>query len=265
MTMDTAPQKTESPVIEMTGVTVGSVQDLQVPVLEDVNWSVAAGDYWVVAGMQGSGKSDLMFMTAGLMPPQGGRYRFFGHDMPIFEDELLPERLRLGLVFDNGQLFHHLSVMDNVALPLRYHRGLTLEQGMERVRAALELTELTPWADTMPSALGRTWQKRAGLARALVLEPEVLALDNPLGGLDLRHANWWLNFLGQLSAGHSFMGGRRMTLIATAEDLRPWRNLAACFAVLHQKHFKILGHRPEFAGHADPLVKELLAEDLPAQ
>jgi ABC-type transporter Mla maintaining outer membrane lipid asymmetry ATPase subunit MlaF len=236
---------------------------LEVPVLEEVNWTVAANDFWVVAGMQGSGKSDLMFMTAGLMPPKGGRYQLFGHDMPIYEDQLLPIRLRLGLVFETGQLFHHLTVADNVALPLRYHRNLTREQAQERVNALLELTELAPFANSTPGALGRNWQKRAGLARALILEPELLALDSPLSGLDLRHTNWWLNFLTKLSAGHPFLQGRRMTLIVTAQDLRPWRNLAAHFAVLKQKRFMVLGHRAELTGHAEPLVKELLAEDLP--
>ena len=69
----------------------------------------------------------------------------------------------------------------------------------EKVEALLELTELSPWAESRPGALGRNWQKRVGLARALALEPDVLLLDNPLGGLDLRHTQWWLNFLGQLS------------------------------------------------------------------
>ena len=92
----------------MNGVAVGSLEDPEATVLEEVNWPVAAGDYWVIAGMHGSGKSDLMAMTGGLMAPRAGRYRLFGQDMPIYEPERLPERLRLGLVFDGGHLFHHL-------------------------------------------------------------------------------------------------------------------------------------------------------------
>ena len=265
MTSDATSTDQRATVIEMTGVGVGSQQDLEAHVLEDVNWSVAQGEYWVVAGMDGSGKSNLMSMTAGLMPPRNGSYRLFGHDMPIYEEELLPERLRLGLVFDAAQLFHHLTVAENIALPLHYHRNLTRQEGADRVRAMLELTGLASLANSMPGALGRNWQKRTGLARALMLEPEVLLLDNPLGGLDLRHAGWWLDFLGQLSSGGSnHPNSRRMTLIVTAEDLRPWRNRAGQFAILQKKRFTALGQREKLAGHSEPLVKELLAETTPA-
>jgi len=265
MTCDATSTDQRATVIEMTGVGVGSQQDLEAHVLEDVNWSVAQGEYWVVAGMDGSGKSDLMSMTAGLMPPRNGSYRLFGHDMPIYEEELLPERLRLGLVFDAAQLFHHLTVAENIALPLHYHRNLTRQEGADRVRTMLELTGLASLANSMPGALGRNWQKRTGLARALMLEPEVLLLDNPLGGLDLRHAGWWLDFLGQLSSGGSNRpNSRRMTLVVTAEDLRPWRNRAGHFAILQKQRFTTLGQREKLDGHSEPLVKELLAETTPA-
>ena len=93
-----------------------------------------------------------------------------------------------------------------------------------------------------------------------MLQPEVLLLDNPLGGLDMRQAGWWLNFLDQLAAGHECMEKRRVTLVATAGDLRSWRERASHFAVLKNKQFIVIGHRRLLAGHGEPLVKELLAE-----
>jgi ABC-type transporter Mla maintaining outer membrane lipid asymmetry ATPase subunit MlaF len=263
MTTDQTPSNPGVPVIEMIGVAVGSTQNPDAPVLEDVDWRVESGEYWLLAGMHGSGKSDLIALAGGLMPPQRGIYRFFGHEMPIYEDALLPERLRLGLVFDGGHLLHRQTVAENLALPLQYHRNVNRHQAAARVEAMLELTGLTPWADSLSGSLTRNWQKRAGLARALMLEPEVLLLDNPLGGLDLRHMNWWLDFLGLLSSGGGFLNGRRMTLVATGEDLRPWKERADHFAILQHGRLVTLGRRSALAGHREPLVRELLAEGLP--
>jgi phospholipid/cholesterol/gamma-HCH transport system ATP-binding protein len=246
-------------VIEMNAVAAGSMRAPDATVAEDVNWRVAAGDYWVVAGLHGSGKSDFLMMTAGLAAPARGSYRLFGEAMPIFGDDRLATRLRLGLVFDGGQLFNHLTLAENVALPLRYHRNLTPAQAEAAVQAMLELTELAPWAGSTPGAIGRNWQRRAGLARALMLHPEVLLLDNPLTGLDLRHTNWWLNFLDQLSAGRTLPEGRPMTLVVTAEDLRPWRGRARQFAVLKGRQFVVFGSRDELEQTTDPLVQEMLA------
>jgi ABC-type transporter Mla maintaining outer membrane lipid asymmetry ATPase subunit MlaF len=260
MTTEMPAAAADAPIIEMAGVCVGSMRDTGVTVLEDVNWRVEPCDYWLVAGMQGSGKSDFMAMAGGLMPPLGGSYRLFGHAMPIYEEDLLMERLRLGLVFDGGHLLHQLTVAENLALPLQYHRNVNRDEAANRVAAVLEWTGLDSWAQTISGALGRHWQKRVGLARALMLEPEVLLLDNPLGGMDLRHTMWWLDFLDQLSSGGGLLKGRRMTLVATGEDLRPWQSRAGNFAVLKQGHFVTLGQRTALAGHSEPLVRELLAE-----
>jgi len=248
------------PVIEMTAVSATAMKDPDRIVVENVDWSVAPGDYWAVAGLHGSGKSDFLMLAAGLLSPARGTYRFCGETMPIFEDARLPTRLRLGLVFDGGQLLTQLTIAENVALPLRYHRNLSAAEAEERVRAMLELTELSRWADSTPGAIGRNWQKRAGLARALMLQPDVLLLDNPLSGLDARHANWWLRFLDQLSAGHGFFDGKPLTLVATTENLRPWKGHARQFALLRDKQFAVLGGWAQVAEAADALVKELLAD-----
>jgi ABC-type transporter Mla maintaining outer membrane lipid asymmetry ATPase subunit MlaF len=258
--MENAPPKSPSqtPVIEMENVSVGSAQDLTQIVLQEVNWTVNAGEFWVIAGMHASGKTDLMWMTDGIMPPQGGKYRLFGNEMPIYGEELLAERLRVGMAFENGQLLRHMTVHENIALPLRYHRHFDWVETEERVKAMMEKFELTPHAHSMPGTLARDWQKRAGLARALMLEPELLLLDHPLGGLDMRHANWWLNFLRQWHAEQT--PERPRTIVVTAEDLRPWRDLDCHFAILKKQRFISLGLRPKFHEHSEPLVKELLAE-----
>ena len=253
----------DAPVIEMTGVTIGALRDTDTMVAEGINWTVNAGDYWAVAGLHGSGKSDFLMLTGGLMAPRRGQYRFFGEDMPIFEDARLKERLRLGLVFEGGQLFNHLTVAENVALPLRYHHNLGRIQAAAAVNELLECTELALWAESTPGTLGHSWQKRAGLARALALKPEVLLVDNPLGGLDPRHMHWWLGFLDQLSKGHSLMQGRPVTLVVTTADFHPWKGHARQFAVLRNRGFVVLGAWGQLEAASEELVRELLTA--PAQ
>jgi phospholipid/cholesterol/gamma-HCH transport system ATP-binding protein len=250
-----------APPIEMREVAVNSLRDQNLVVVEHVNWRVAAGDYWVLAGLQGSGKTDFLSVTAGLMPPASGSYELFGQPMPIFEEARLRHRLRLGLVFENGQLFNHLTIFENVALPLRYHRNLTCPQAEGEVQSILEALELGPWADSTPGALGRNWQKRAGLARALALQPELLLVDNPLAGLDLRHLNWWLGFLDALSKGHPVTQGRRMTLVVSGADLRPWKDRAHKFAILKDKRLSVLGTWQQLEAASDELLHELLATE----
>jgi phospholipid/cholesterol/gamma-HCH transport system ATP-binding protein len=225
-----------------------------------INWTVNAGDYWVVAGLHGAGKSDFLMLTGGLMAPRQGRYRCFGEEMPIFEETRLKERLRLGLVFEGGQLFNHLTVAENIALPLRYHHNLGQIEAKAAVSELLEYTELAPWAESTPGTLGRSWQKRAGLARALALKPEVLLVDNPLAGLDPRHVHWWLGFLDQLSKGHSLTQGRPVTLVVTTADVRPWKGHARQFAILRNHGFVVLGAWSQLETASADLVQELLTE-----
>jgi ABC-type transporter Mla maintaining outer membrane lipid asymmetry ATPase subunit MlaF len=252
------------PAIEMSGVSVGAREEPETPVLEKIDWTVMPGEYWVIGGMHGAGKTALLSLAVGLTAPLQGRYRLYGQDMPAKGDQFLAERLRIGLVFDNGQLFHQLTIQENIALPLFYHRNLPDAELIKTVNAIIEWADLTPYASSLPGGVGREWLKRAGLARSLVLQPEALLLDNVLSGLDSRHVHWWLEALDELSAGGGPQDGRRLTVIAATQDLRPWRHRAAQFAVLQRGRLCVLGHHPHLSDLRDPLVKELLAEPLPA-
>lgn len=251
-------------VIEMRGVSVGAMRDISFTVLENVNWSVAAGEFWTVAGQQHSGKSDFLMLTAGLMAPADGGCKLFGTDTRTFGEAKLAERLHVGLVFDGGQLFNQLTIRENVALPLQYHRDLSSDTAAQEVQTLLELLELTPLADLTPSDISDNWRQRAALARALILKPKVLLLDNPLASLGARHLHWWLRFLDQLWRGHDWCGGQPMTIVVTTDDLRPWRNPSRKFALLRDKIFIPLGSWNEVESVNDPVVKELLAASLEA-
>jgi len=260
--MTHSPPPPGVPAIQMNRVTAGSMRDLTTVVVEAVDWTVAQKDYWVLAGLQGSGKSDFMMMTAGLMPPTSGEYCLLGESMPIFEESRLQERLRLGLVFETGQLFNHLTVWENIALPLRYHQNLSKADAVPEVQPFLEALGLEPWSDSTPGAIARNWQKRVGLARALILQPDVLLVDNPLVGLDLRHIHWWIDFLRQLSNGHQLLGGKPLTLVVTTADLRPWTGQPCRFATLRNKRFCVLGDWSQIETESGDLVRELLMAEV---
>ncbi len=245
-------------VISMRGVSAAALSDPSLLIAEGVDWTVRRGECWVVAGMQGSGKTDFLLMIAGLMPPAAGVYEFLGQKTPIFETERLEERMRLGMVFESGQLLNHLTVGQNIALPLRYHHDLGAEEAAERVAPLVEMLGLDPWIHSTTGTLGRSWQRRAGLARALALRPEVLVLDNPLGGLDPLQVNWWMGLLESLSRGHPWLEGRPMTLVLTASDVRPWRGTTRQFAVLQNHRFLPVGPWSALEAHQDPAVRDWL-------
>lgn len=259
------PSETPNPVtaLEMIHVTVGSVSHPDTVVLEDVNWKVAVGDYWVIGGLQASGKSDFLATAAGAMPPLGGTFRAFGQELGAgFEHHLLEARLKLGMVFGGGRLLNHLTIAENIALPIRYHHNLPVHEAEPRTHALLESIGLSGAADAMPGALRSNLRQRVGLARALALKPEVLLLDNPLAGLDPREIGWWLDFIDQLSAGHPIVDSRPVTLIVTDDNFRAWRERARQFAVLNNRTLVITGGRPELLASSDELVQELLKREL---
>lgn len=229
-------------IFELRNVVVPSRRDVESATIEDVNWAVKPGEYWIVGGLQGSGKSDLMFMLAGLTKPLGGCYELFGQDMgQHFGDEFLPNRLRVGMVFDDARLFGGMTIAENIALPIRYHQNLTPEESSTWINALLKQTDILEFANEQPGAVARTWRRRAALARALALRPEVLLLENPLRGLDARHAAWWLAFVLNLVRGHSLMAGKRITVIASTDEFRPWAASGAQFAELRGRKFTVTG------------------------
>lgn len=229
-----------------------------VTVARDVNWNVAASEFWVVGAPQHSGKTDFLLAAGGLMGAAAGEIKFLGETLPIFDDARLAHRLKMGFVFDGGQLVGSLTVAENIALPLRYHARLPEAEITTRVTALLTATELLPWANVTPVNVARNWQQRAGLARALALQPEVLLLDSPLTGLDARHENWWLHFLDELSRGHELSGNQPMTLIVTADDLRPWQGHARQFACLSQRQLLVLGDWAAVTTSEESVVRELI-------
>lgn len=255
------------PLVELVDVAVAPPEAPQTPILEGVNWSIRAGEYWVVGGLSSSGKTDLLATAAGLWQPVHGTRRLFGRNIQeLSEHELARAHLRVGFVFaDGGRLFRHLTVAANVLLPVSYHRDSPMQEAEAQVRTLLDVMGLSSLAHTLGARVSRHWRPRVALARALVLQPEVLFLDNPLAGLDPRQVAWWMEFLDQLSAGHPWFNGKPLTLAATADDLRPWAAHGRQFALLKAKQWVPVGGPAELAACQDPLAREMLATTVACQ
>lgn len=258
----------ETPAIELIDVEVtGAELRADTVMIQEVNWRVQKGEYWVVGGLPGAGKTDLLATAAGLQKPGKGRHLVFGQDLyHLDEGEQLRQRLRLGMVFQNGgRLFHQQSILENLALPICYHQNIPLEEARDRVHTILKLVELGGMERRRPGILTRNLHQRIALARALMLDPELLLIDNPLAGIDARQAYWWLDFLPRLAAGLPEFLHRKTTLVVTTDDFRPWREQGRLYALAHAKRWSIIGGREELESTQDPAVREVLAPDFKRQ
>jgi phospholipid/cholesterol/gamma-HCH transport system ATP-binding protein len=154
-------------------------------VLDHVSLNVYRGETLVIVGGSGAGKSTLLRQIVGLERPDSGRIRIAGVDvLALGEVALLREHRRFAVVFQNGALLDSLSVFDNVAFPLREDLGLRGAEVERRVMAKLEALSLADARDKLPGELSGGMVKRLGVARALVVEPEILFYDEPTTGLD---------------------------------------------------------------------------------
>jgi len=154
-------------------------------VLDGVSFDVRRGETLVIMVPSGCGKSTLLRHMIGSMVPTAGRVELLGGDLAdLSEAELDHVRLRFGILFQSGAMFNSLSVAENVALPLREHTDLDNATIDIIVKMKLELVNLREAAGRMPSEISGGMKKRAGLARAIALDPELLFYDEPSSGLD---------------------------------------------------------------------------------
>lgn len=154
-------------------------------VLFDINLDVREGEIMVIMGGSGSGKTTLLRHLVGLMPPQPGKVKLLGKDMgALSRRQLLDLKRRIGVAFQFGALFSSLSVAENVKLPLRELTDLE-ERTMDiMANMKLEVCNLSGFGHLMPADLSGGMMKRASIARAIVMDPKLVFLDEPSSGLD---------------------------------------------------------------------------------
>jgi mannopine transport system ATP-binding protein len=147
--------------------------------VDDVSFDIDAGEFVSILGPSGSGKTTLLMMIAGFESPNAGVISLGGRDITC----LAPNRRNIGMVFQKYALFPHMTVRQNVAFPLRM-RGIAKMAITDRVKDALDLVQLNVFGDRFPNQLSGGQQQRVAVARALVFEPPLLLMDEPLGALD---------------------------------------------------------------------------------
>jgi phospholipid/cholesterol/gamma-HCH transport system ATP-binding protein len=154
-------------------------------VMRDLDFAVRRGEIFIIMGGSGCGKSTLLRHLIGLQEPAAGEVRFDGHDLwhvsPGERDRLL---LRMGILYQSGALWSSMTLAENIALPLSAHTRLGRREIAELVSLKLALVGLAGFEDFYPAELSGGMQKRAALARAMALDPEILLFDEPSAGLD---------------------------------------------------------------------------------
>lgn len=157
----------------------------EMKVLDNIDLDVVAGEIMVIMGGSGSGKSTLLRHMLALNHPTSGTIEILGKDIwKISSTELTELRKKMGVAFQGGALFGSMSVEDNIAFPLRELTRLDEETIKIMTRMKLEVVNLAEYGDLMPSQLSGGMLKRAAVARAIVMDPQILFFDEPSAGLD---------------------------------------------------------------------------------
>jgi phospholipid/cholesterol/gamma-HCH transport system ATP-binding protein len=223
-----------------------------------VSFDVRRGEILALVGGSGSGKTTLMREMLQLHPPTSGTVRLFGTDLAAAgEVESRALKRRIGVLFQRGALFGSLTVLQNVGLPLREHTALG-DAFVDRIAALkIALVGLPPDAAAkIPSQLSGGMVKRAGLARALALDPELLLLDEPTSGLDPASARALDRLILELKRALD------LTVVLVTHDLDSIRLLADRVAMLGRGKLLALGTLEELKQSREPAVREYLEAGL---
>lgn len=222
------------------------------PVLRGLDLDIPTGGTLVVMGPSGCGKSVMLKHLVGLLRPDAGEVRFHGERIDqLDERRLVPIRRRIGFLFQQAALFDSLTVRENVAFPLREtgQAGRDLE---ERVRATLDRVGLADTLDQMPAELSGGMRKRVGLARAIVLQPELVLYDEPTTGLDPIRANVINDLIVRLQRE------LHITSVVVTHDLDSAFQVADRMVLLHRGRVRLEGEPDAFRHSSDPVVRAFL-------
>ncbi len=223
-------------------------------VLRGVDIEVRDRECFFVIGASGVGKSVLIKHLVGLLRPDEGDIYLDGQEVSrLSERDFYPVRLKCAMVFQHATLFDSMTCVQNVALPLRIHRKLSMAQAVKSASELLDRVHMRQFADATPVELGDGMRKRVAIARALTLEPRYMLFDEPTTSLDPVSARRVDELIFQLSRE---MG---VTSIVVSHDLTSIFTIADRIAMLYQGQVRLIGAPDDFKRSNDPVIQQFIS------
>ncbi|MDD4973658.1 MAG: ATP-binding cassette domain-containing protein [Bacteriovorax sp.] len=217
-----------------------------------INLTLHRGESLGLLGGSGTGKSVLLRSIIGLEQIDKGEILFDGHRIDhLSENELIPYRIKISYSFQNGALFDSINVFENIAYPLFEHTKFSYNQIKDRVAEMLKLIDLEGKEELMPSDLSGGMQKRVGMARAMILNPEIILYDEPTAGLDPGNTLNVVSLMQKLKQ-------KGLASIFVTHDIPSAIMLCDRIVVLHEGKIAFNDTPEKFQNSADPIVKKFI-------